>query len=77
MGRIPLRPGLRVLDAACGTGNLAVHAARAGCQTSGLDLASNLVAQARSRAGGKDSRLITSRAMPRHCLTPMPASTWS
>ena len=29
MGGIPLRPGLRVLDAACGTGNLAVHAARA------------------------------------------------
>jgi len=50
MGRIPLRPGLRVLDAACGTGNLAVHAARAGCRTSGLDLASNLVAQARARA---------------------------
>jgi ubiquinone/menaquinone biosynthesis C-methylase UbiE len=50
MGRIPLRPGLRVLDAACGTGNLAVHAARAGCQTSGLDLASNLIAQARARA---------------------------
>lgn len=50
MGRMPLRPGLRVLDAACGTGNLAVHAARAGCRTSGLDLASNLLAQARVRA---------------------------
>ena len=50
MDRLPLRPGLRVLDAACGTGNLAVQAARAGCQTSGLDLAGNLVAQARVRA---------------------------
>jgi len=39
-----------VLDAACGTGNLAVIAARRGCVTSGLDIASNLIAQARERA---------------------------
>jgi SAM-dependent methyltransferase len=50
MSRIELRPGTNVLDAACGTGNLAVIAARRGCVTSGLDLASNLVAQARERA---------------------------
>lgn len=50
MGRLPLRPDLRVLDAACGNGNLAVHAARACCQTSGVDFASNLIAQARTRA---------------------------
>ena len=50
MARIKLRPGLKVLDAACGTGNLAVIAARHGCVTSGLDIASNLVAQARERA---------------------------
>lgn len=54
MSRVPLRPGLRVLDAACGTGNLAVHAARAGCQTHGLDIAANLIAQARSRAERED-----------------------
>ena len=29
MGSLALRPGLRLLDAACGTGNLAIHAARA------------------------------------------------
>jgi SAM-dependent methyltransferase len=50
MARIPLRPGMRVLDAACGTGNLAVLAARRGCQVSGLDIATNLLAQARARA---------------------------
>jgi len=50
MARIELRPGMRVLDAACGTGNLAVIAARRGCVTSGLDIASNLIAQARERA---------------------------
>jgi SAM-dependent methyltransferase len=50
MARIPLHPGMRVLDAACGTGNLAVLAARRGCHVSGLDIASNLLAQARERA---------------------------
>jgi len=50
MRQIELRPGMKVLDAACGTGNLAVIAARHGCSTSGLDIASNLVAQARKRA---------------------------
>src|SRR5262245_11753173 len=50
MSRIELRPGMKVLDAACGTGNLAVIAARRGCQTSGLDIASNLITQARERA---------------------------
>jgi ubiquinone/menaquinone biosynthesis C-methylase UbiE len=50
MARIELRPGMKVLDAACGTGNLAVIAARRGCATSGLDIAANLVAQARERA---------------------------
>src|SRR5262245_49782058 len=50
MARIELRPGTKVLDAACGTGNLAVIAARRGCFTSGLDIASNLLAQARERA---------------------------
>jgi SAM-dependent methyltransferase len=53
MERLPLAPGLRVLDLACGTGNLAVLAARAGCVTSGLDIASNLIAQARSRAAAQ------------------------
>src|SRR5215831_9182022 len=50
MARIELRPGMKVLDAACGTGNLAVIAARRGCLTSGLDIAANLIAQARERA---------------------------
>ena len=50
MSRIPLQPGMKVLDAACGTGNLAVLAARRGCTTSGLDIAANLIAQARDRA---------------------------
>ena len=50
MAQQPLVCGTRVLDVACGTGNLAVIAARNGCTVSGIDIASNLIAQARTRA---------------------------
>jgi len=50
MTRQSLHPGQRVLDVACGTGNLAVVAARHGCEASGIDIAANLIAQARTRA---------------------------
>jgi ubiquinone/menaquinone biosynthesis C-methylase UbiE len=57
MTRQPLRPDTRVLDVACGTGNLAVVAARRGCVVSGIDIASNLIAQARSRAAAEGLRV--------------------
>jgi SAM-dependent methyltransferase len=50
MRRLQPRRHERVLDVACGTGNLAILAARAGCTTTGVDIASNLLAQARARA---------------------------
>ncbi len=50
MARQPLQRGSHVLDVACGTGNLAVVAARQGCRVSGIDIAGNLIAQARTRA---------------------------
>lgn len=48
--RLALPAGTRVLDVACGTGNLAIPLARSGCVVTGLDIASNLLAQARERA---------------------------
>jgi ubiquinone/menaquinone biosynthesis C-methylase UbiE len=42
-----------VLDVACGTGNLAIPAARAGANVNGVDIASNLVEQARQRAAAE------------------------
>jgi ubiquinone/menaquinone biosynthesis C-methylase UbiE len=48
--RRKLRPWQKVLDVACGTGNLAIPAAKAGAVVTGSDIASNLVAQARARA---------------------------
>jgi ubiquinone/menaquinone biosynthesis C-methylase UbiE len=48
--RLELRPGESVLDVACGTGNLAIPAARAGARVSGIDIAPNLIAEARLEA---------------------------
>lgn len=45
-----ITPDMRVLDVACGTGNLAVPAARAGAAVTGIDIADNLIEQARARA---------------------------
>jgi ubiquinone/menaquinone biosynthesis C-methylase UbiE len=48
--RLYIRPGTRLLDVACGAGQLAIPAASRGIHVTALDLASNLVQQARTRA---------------------------
>jgi SAM-dependent methyltransferase len=45
-----IAPGSRMLDVACGTGHLAIAAARSGVNVVGIDLATNLLEQARARA---------------------------
>lgn len=45
-----LTPGTSVLDVACGTGNTALPAARKGAVVTGVDIAPNLVEQARENA---------------------------
>jgi SAM-dependent methyltransferase len=45
-----LQPGMRVLDVACGTGNLALPAARLGAVVTGVDIAPNLIERAREDA---------------------------
>lgn len=50
IARLKIAPGTRVLDVACGTGNTAIPAAHAGAQVIGVDIAANLLEQARSRA---------------------------
>jgi SAM-dependent methyltransferase len=50
VARLNIVPDSKVLDVACGTGNLAIPAARAGAQVTGLDIAPNLLEQARERA---------------------------
>lgn len=48
--RLNLRAGEKVLDVACGTGNTAIPAAQKGALVTGVDIAANLVEQARRRA---------------------------
>jgi ubiquinone/menaquinone biosynthesis C-methylase UbiE len=48
--RAALEPGMAVLDVACGTGNAARPAARAGANVTGLDLAPKLLEQGRAKA---------------------------
>lgn len=45
-----IRPGQQVLDVACGTGVVAVTAARAGATVTGLDMTPELLARARENA---------------------------
>jgi SAM-dependent methyltransferase len=51
--KLNLAPGSTVLDVACGTGNLALPAARAGAIVTGVDIAPNLIEQARQNAANQ------------------------
>jgi SAM-dependent methyltransferase len=51
--RLGIEPGMRVLDVACGTGNVAIPASRLGAVVTGVDIASNLLVQARERAAAE------------------------
>jgi SAM-dependent methyltransferase len=48
--RAGVEPGMNVLDVACGTGNAAIPAARAGARVTGLDLVPKLLEQGRAKA---------------------------
>lgn len=50
IGRLGIKSGERVLDVACGTGNLALPAAEAGGRVTGVDIAPNLLEEARRQA---------------------------
>jgi SAM-dependent methyltransferase len=50
VGSLGITEGMRVLDVACGTGNTAIPAARQGGAVIGVDIATNLLRQARHRA---------------------------
>jgi ubiquinone/menaquinone biosynthesis C-methylase UbiE len=50
VSRINIRTGMKVLDVACGTGNTSLPAARSGATVTGVDIAPNLLEQARKRA---------------------------
>jgi len=51
--RLGLEAGERVLDVGTGTGNLAIPAARTGALVTGVDIAPNLISQAKTRAAAE------------------------
>ena len=51
--RLNISPGERLLDVACGAGQLCFPAARAGAIVTGVDIAANLIEQARARAAAE------------------------
>jgi 2-polyprenyl-3-methyl-5-hydroxy-6-metoxy-1,4-benzoquinol methylase len=50
VARMQLKPGARVLDIACGTGNVTIPLARRGAMVTGIDMTPHLLAEARARA---------------------------
>lgn len=48
-----LKPGMKVLDVACGTGNLSLPSARLGAMVTGVDIAPNLLEQGRAKAAAE------------------------
>jgi ubiquinone/menaquinone biosynthesis C-methylase UbiE len=58
VARLPIAAGALVLDVACGTGNLAIPAARKGAQVWGIDIATNLLEQARQRASAENLQAV-------------------
>jgi ubiquinone/menaquinone biosynthesis C-methylase UbiE len=53
VAELALEPGMRVLDAACGTGAVALRAARAGADVVGIDISADQLAKARAAAGSE------------------------
>jgi SAM-dependent methyltransferase len=51
--RLGVTPGTRLLDVGCGSGQLALIAARAGAQVTGCDIATNWIENARARAAAE------------------------
>src|SRR6516225_7762539 len=57
VARMELEPGARVLDIACGTGNVTIPLARRGAMVTGLDMMPHLLDEARARAAREGLRI--------------------
>ena len=53
LDRLNIQSGTRLLDVACGSGQLALIAARRGARVTGVDIATNAIAAARGRAASE------------------------
>ena len=73
--RVNIPSGVRLLDVGCGAGQLTLPAARKGIQVTGLDLAANLVQQARTKAAEQGLRFTSTKVTRRICHIRMRSST--
>lgn len=56
--RLYFAPGTRLLDVGCGSGQLALIAARAGARVTGCDIATNWIEKARTRAAAEGLDIV-------------------
>ena len=56
--RLPIKPGVELLDVACGAGQLSLIAARAGARVTGCDIARNWLVQARRSAAAEGLTVV-------------------
>jgi SAM-dependent methyltransferase len=56
--RLPIKPGVELLDVGCGAGQLSLIAARAGARVTGCDIATNWLAQARRSAAAEGLTIV-------------------
>lgn len=67
LSRVELRPGVRVLDVASGSGGLSIPAARTGADVLALDISPAMIERLRARA--REEALTTLHADVRDCQT--------
>src|SRR5918996_6294112 len=63
LGQVDLRPGVRFLDVACGSGALAIPAARRGAHVVAVDIAPTMIDRLRARASSEGLSTIEGRVM--------------
>lgn len=66
--RAGLEPGMRVLDVACGSGALAIPAARLGARVLGVDISPEMIARLEARARAEGLAQVEGRVMDGHAL---------
>lgn len=66
--RVSLRPGMRFLDVASGSGALSLPAARLGAQVSAVDLSSNMIERLKARAREERLPNLEARVRDGHAL---------
>lgn len=74
--RLQCAPGCRLLDVGCGSGQLALLAAKDGVEVTGVDIAANSVERARVRAYVEGVGPDLKSPMPRRFHLKRPGSMW-